>query len=475
MRIAVTPLVGMSGIWSESGWLMHWLLVKVWHELIPDAFMYVMVPDGEDKEKLPSLPRVKYIFEKRESVWYDNEVTFTPEFMRAFNPRYGKWPIDCLTTSKTSAALQCARMLWDYRCSEGMIPVFNHELKVVASGKAHQIVNDSEVVSRLMGYWKSWPIFNSEMEKQDAIIETSKFLTATLTKSVMGKAQVFSCGVSCRELDAAIKDVPKNDKFSAIFAGRLNWGSKRAPLSMELLDNFFAFGRDVRVIVSTPSSMKPTWDLAKEYPSLEIDGRVPTWEFWKKAAGCHAFVSFSQVEGFTVGVMEMLYMGILGVLPRRPWLKGLLLDKFDDYPFLHSNETEALACLRYIYENYEEAKKKVAWVPDFVRERYDAWKTAVDEYHYMQDVVKKTNVGFLWSPSNVELIQKTAQALGDTFNLDDFWQTMIKDSPVLKRLGTDDHSPVRGQPSRWSAWKWLLAHGYRDTCQTEVPVLVKTE
>jgi hypothetical protein len=405
--------------------------------------------------------------EPHDKVWYDNEVTFQDHVLRSFNPRIGKYQIDCVTTSKTAAALQLQRLLYDHRCGEDMIPVFTHELKVVAEGFAHQTVNDLEVTSRLMSYWATYPIFDTELERGYAIKESMKYLQPMLAKKIMDKSKVFPCGLSCREIDAAVKDVPKHEKFTAFFGGRLNFGSKRAVVSLELMENFFAFGRDVKIIASTPSSTTAK-AFAGKFSALELFDRVPTWEFWKKAAACHTFISFSRMEGFTVGVVEMLYMGLIGVLPNTHWVKGLLLDRFDDYPFKHRNETEALACLRYIYENLEEAKKKIAWVPDFIRERYDAWKVNQAEYKYMQSVVEGTRRNYLWSPGNVDLMQQTSAAMPGAFTLDEFWAVMLEKSEAYR-----DGTPVRGKLSKWAVRQWLMHNGYRDTYASAEPAFEK--
>lgn len=468
MRVVILPVISFPRVWSESEWLMYEKMARTWVERNPDAFVYFVTPDTPDK--LPEHPRIRWIVEKWYDSFYDKVAMAGGTFLDLFNPRIGKYQVDAIVTSRTVASTQIARMLWDPRCGEDMMPLFTRELKAVDYGKAHQTLNDLEIVGRSLGYVFSYPIFDTAVDMGVAKDAALRYIQPFYVKKTFDRAFVNPCGIGVRDIDEHTKDVKKHEKFTCFFGGRLNWGSKRAPITLGFMDRFFAFGRDVRVIASSPSgeSMK-TEAFTKKFASLELFPYMPTQDFWRKAKECHVFVSFSKIEGFTVGVVEMLYMGLIGLLPKSDWVKGLLMERYDDYPFKHGDETECLAIMRYVYENYEKACAQVAWLPEFIRERYNCFETNQREYEYMKTIVGKTRQSYLWSPENTRLMEATVAALGDTFSMQDAWEKLVEISRGYSKTGP----ARRGQMSRYTFHKWLLSHGYSDTCQEEFPTYVR--
>lgn len=463
MRIVVVPTITTPNLESESEFLLWMRFLKILVARHEDLFFYMIVPDLPFKYD-ETMPRIKWIREPWINVYYDKVGDPSATFMNMFSPRIGKYLCDAVITARTAAAVPMARNLWDYRCKE-MIPVFVKEEKVVEPGKAHQTVKEIEVIARSLGYVFGYTLFDSEMERSIAMRVATQYLRPNVAERVFKRSAAIPPGIDCTHIDEVTKDIKKTEKFSVFFGGRLNEGSKRAEDALSIMEKFFSFGRDIEVVVSTSST-------PKDYVTscMEFHGRQSQMDFWRHASKTHAWVSCSRVEGFTIGVTEQLYMGGVGILPRLFWVEGILKEKFKDYPFLYDNFTEAATILRWVHENQEEAKKRIAWVRPFIRERYDVWNCAEEQYTWMKKVMAGMRQNYLWSPGNVELMTQTLNQLGDRFSMSEFWDAMVDNSRSLKK---GKYEPKLGQLTKYAVYQWLKARGLRDECTIDEPVFVK--
>jgi hypothetical protein len=139
---------------------------------------------------------------------------------------------------------------------------------------------------------------------------------------------------------------------------------------------------------------------------------------------------------------------------------------------LFTRDQEAERKLRWIYENYEEAKQQVAWMPQWIKDTYGSHVCTRRVYESMRNnIVVPKSPCRLWTKSNVKLFIEVAKALPDSFT---FEEVVDKCYSMSQQLYKHMRDPRRGKPSRWSLWKWLKGPGgYRDTCKSEFPVFEK--
>jgi hypothetical protein len=167
-----------------------------------------------------------------------------------------------------------------------------------------------------------------------------------------------------------------------------------------------------------------------------------------------------------------MYCGLVCILPKLPWVKEILRDKYETYPFLYKTPMQAEKVLRDIAENYDAAKAKVAWAPEWVKATYDTNVCSRYVYEKMRDtLVLAKSPCRLWTKSNVELFMAVRDALPDKFTFQEAVDTCYAKSQQLYKGMRD---PRRGKPSRWSLWKWLKGPGgCKDTCKSELPTFEK--
>jgi hypothetical protein len=459
LRIVLLPAIGHRFLWGESDFLLYYHMVESWLAQHPDLFVYFVVPDSP--AELPDLPRVRWLSERWTEAYYDKVACVGGTFLELFNPRRGKFVADAVLTSRTISAIQIARVLWDFRHPDLTIPVFVHEPKAVGFEDAHQVVMDLEVAARVMGYAFSYPIFDTEKEKTVALGAARHYLQPAWALRVIERSLVNPCGVPCDEIDERTKGLQPNADFTVLFGGRINTQSKKIDTVVEVMESFFASGRKVRLEVLSPNSGKLKGFL--RYNSVvKFRPRTDYREFWQRAKQAQVFLSFSEVEGFTVGVLEQLYMGLVGILPRKPWVKAILKDKYESYPFLHDGEKSARELLERVYTDYAGARASIGWLPGWIREQYDC--RTVNEVEY-QHIVRNSNHDYsILSKGNVGLIRQSLDKLGDRFTLDDIWRVLLGEASYRST-----EPPNKGQLSRFFIYRWLCRNGFVDTVESDVP------
>lgn len=249
---------------------------------------------------------------------------------------------------------------------------------------------------------------------------------------------------------------------------------KRWDRILDIYNRFYAFGRDIGIVITAPKlESVSTFPIIQSNEAIEVMFECEQPAFLRKAAECHVALWMSKVEGLTVGLLQQAYCGLILILPRKAdWVKEILRDKYADYPFLFTRDKEAEKRLRWIYENYDEAKEMVAWMPQWIKDTYGTHVCTRKVYESMRDTVITPKAPCrLWTKSNVELFLATAEALPDVFT---FEEAVDKCYTMSQQLYKGMRDPRRGKPSRWSLWKWFKGPGgYLDTCRAEYPVFKK--
>ena len=181
----------------------------------------------------------------------------------------------------------------------------------------------------------------------------------------------FNIKTALRNEVADLMRQPKYDKFSIFWAGRMNTGSKRVEKVIEMCEKFFMLGNDVKSTFTCPSGGSFWMPRRKHHPSIEFRFKVGREDYLPEFGRHDVWLNASIYEGFSATVAEQLSSGIPGLLPREPWVRGMLADFYDEYPFLYDGVTEGLVLLDWIYNNKAEANAKAAVVKDYVWSHWD--------------------------------------------------------------------------------------------------------
>lgn len=78
--------------------------------------------------------------------------------------------------------------------------------------------------------------------------------------------------------------------------------------------------------------------------------------YWESLAGMTAFLSTAREEAYSLEYLEALLAGVVGVLPCREWVKGVVPD---GYPYLYSSEEEAADMLEEVLRDPQAARARV--------------------------------------------------------------------------------------------------------------------
>lgn len=471
MRIAVLPLFTINNV-SGASELLH-ISPDYFKNVIGNVWFYYVVP-RRIEDKLPKLYNTTYVFtDESKHSYYDQVADAPATFLELFNERMGRYPIDVVWTNRTAIAGFINRMLLDYRTGSPSIPVFIEEFGAIDYGNVMYAVREIELIQRSASYVGAKTIFNTDVERGIALHAARRYMTGSSVQKIIDNSTVIPHNVDMDKIRKA-RNVPKHRRFTLFFGARLN-SAKRADKILENYDKFFRFGRDVDVLITSPRA-ESTWqkgDKMTKYPEVKFKFGIGSEEFTRECASSHVVLSASINEGFTVGVLEMMLLGPVVLLPNLPWVKGLLKDKFDEYPFRYDNFSDAQGLLKYVYDNYEDAQTKMEpyrkWIedqyglgtgPDFGKARLDFMLKGIEE---KSRYLKR----FLNNEANDGLLRRTLGTMGrlDDFTLDDFYGMMIETSDTYEHRGT----PSRGKLSRFFVYKWLCLNGFEDVCDGPIP------
>ena len=459
MRIVFAPCVTHTLYATESEIIQFTRFARtIWKH--DGAISYLLIPnnmadDAEIKDEPP------YLFNVRTGPWKRFHVAMgcmPDHFDKLVNDRFPQLFADAVVTTRTGIGGYMQRQLWSEK--DTFIPVFIQEQMAADYGwPMVKSIDDIDLAARSLSYAICQPLFSTKVEKQVALKACRRFLNASLCKKIDEKSPVFAPGISFTAVKKAVKKAAgrKNRSFTVFFGGRLN-EMKRAKQLIRIYDRFYAAGRPIRIVITSPLISVPVVP-----PEIEVYGSLNTEQFLEKCCKAHVLLASSRVEGFTAGLHEMMATGIVTLLPRLPWAEVLLKDKWKDYPFKYSTFTQAYQLLVWIYENYEEAKAKVAWMPQWLEDNVTEECCSLQIYDWMKKIIERR-----WPPKvmgrptkpnrNAQLVLGTVEELGaDKFTLRDVLYAIASDDRNL--YSAQDWSlRRRGRATGWMVYRYLSGH-----------------
>lgn len=498
MRIGILPLPTLKYLVSDPTVKGNLGLIREINKLRDDLYFYLILPKSGDPRglEIPERTHVLFLDEQEPDgrLMYDMHCSLPIDFPRYFNMRYGIYPVDIWTTSRTTASSLLRRQMWDYRLIQS-IPVVLSESMVVTAPDSFNVQGfdprcavmaktvpvatyKEDMMLRSMAYATCYTLFPTELPRKQAIATATRYLTGDALKMVHKNTYVQTKGIDFSNVDKSIPyGMPKNQKFTCFYGGRLN-ESHGADKMVQLYDELYAAGRDVQIILTTPKNdciflEKELLDKGRKSDNdrhIDFYPSCPPHEFYYKAAASHVFLEMSRQAGFGGGILEQLYMskyGLVPILPNVEWARELVPN---DYVFLFDNDGEARSMLRYVHENYDEAVKKSKYISKYV---YDKFSMDVNLPKYFGVLEKIFNDDFnvyqrLFSEGNSELMEIAFDRIKPPFNLDDFFKLVVKYSRDGKFL------PIRGKISKYAVYRWLIEIAkMKDTCDSPIPNFVE--
>ncbi|MBI3097924.1 MAG: glycosyltransferase [Planctomycetes bacterium] len=212
---------------------------------------------------------------------------------------------------------------------------------------------------------------------------------------------------------------------------------------------------------------------ADQFPLVTRFVDLPRVDYLKVLASTHVVVNASHEEGFTIAVIEQLYSGCVVLLPRRPWVKALIRECYEDCPWRYSTQEEAYAKLKMNRRDYAAAQRAMAPVRAMIRRDYDSRRVVADTFGTIARVVDEGRAGLGMSADVHDLIRQATLGLGSMFRFSKFCETL----KALARLPAqvfDRDVPVATFPGKLQVYWALQELGYVDSMDSPDPLMVKT-
>ena len=149
--------------------------------------------------------------------------------------------------------------------------------------------------------------------------------------------------------EAMATGVKKGDGFRVHYGFSINLNFNYDAI-ITMMKKLTMMDKSLKFVITTPSMAGPS----AKFDWMEVNVKCPRREFWQHALKSHVFIMwFNGDKGLNHG--SVFEMSLLGVVPI--FYKNSIPYPWDDsYPFVFRNETELLALLRWIKENYSTAK-----------------------------------------------------------------------------------------------------------------------
>lgn len=365
MRVLICPTYEFaSNPKADSSYILSVALFEFLNQQ-PDCYAYLIVPKGSAEQHEKGLMIETDTHKTRD----ENEV-LQYEALKQFNPVNGVYPIDVVITNNAGKATQ----LIDYFSLTGAervnIPVLIWDFCTKFRGQGQEIQNITEenLGYHAMSYALSAQnIFFSEFQKTKALELVRTYCSPAYCYNAELGSMVIPISFDSSRIKPYI--VEKDKKMSFYFGGRFT-ATKGGEIVAEQYDYLYSFGRDVKIKITTPSKSNRRLNkfLNKKGQEIEMYYGLSQGEAWKVMSSCHVFMYYQSLKMFPAAPWEQLYAGLVGIFKDYGHEKQILPP---DYPYLYTTKQEAATIIRYVLNNYEEAKAKIAYVPEWIEKHVE--------------------------------------------------------------------------------------------------------
>lgn len=473
MRIAMVPNPTFRNLEGESEFLMFRQYARDILS-VRKAHVYMVIPSW--CQQPPPEEGITYLVDDadRNLAFADRIAAVPIQFPQWFNARFGKYPVDAVHTTRTAAVSQMNKYLVDFR-DKARIPVILDEN--MALDESHFYVGPEDLVARTLGYaTAAHNFFDISFEMERAISTARMYLSARQVRRVIDNSTIVPCGISMERIANLTSTERRSRKFQLMYGNRLN-ASKKPEQLMELYNRFYAAGRNVNIVITTPMS-GAFLDKLKDKAHVKMYKDLQSDDFVRMAARSHVFVETTAFGGFSLGLSEIICAGPVVLLPRLHWIHSFVGDKvWREYPYFFDDMTEAAVILRRVYDNFEEADRHMEMFRDYWRKNFDSKLCSMRMLGIMEEQIQKQPRGGLWSPGNMELIRQALREMKnkglEKFHIEQLYMYMVDNSKVMDEK--DMKHPLRGKISKWGLYRWLCQNGWEDTCTGPQAVFVRKE
>lgn len=379
MRVLVWPTYSYPGnVGADSLYLIARNLIRVVTPEMGITFVLI-VPDSRSVpvDDLDDMPHVQKVRTKIPPNYRLQEAVADPSIVWKYQGAIGEEPVDAVISMSPARSVNIATA-WEMKASSvGKQIVATWDLLVRDDGSGEFSADKAELIQQAAGSLMSDVIYHESPVARGMTMDIARrFLSPSAVRTITNNSLSVPQGISVAQIAPIVEQTPKREKFTIYYGGRFS-GSKRLADIAELVDKFWAYGRDVQFVVTTGSldGMKRA-KFEAAYPQVELHVGKSQEEAWALMAGCHASFCFSSHELFGMAFWEQMAAGLGVVMLAKDWNKDLVPPDFD--LVVHS-PSEAAAMLRLMHNEWRYDKQDYAAkygvdseAAQWVRSVYDA-------------------------------------------------------------------------------------------------------
>lgn len=378
MRILLWPTYSYPGnVGADSLYLIARNLIRAAAD--PAVNWVLLVPDSKSVpvDDLDDMPNVQKVRSKIPPNYRLQEAVASPDVIWKYHGAIGEEPVDAVLSMSPARSVNIGTA-WEMKASSvGKQIVATWDLLVRDDGNGEFSADRNELVQQAAGSLMSDVIYHESPVARSMTMDIARrFLSPSAVRTIHSISKDVPQGISVAQIAPIVDKTPKRQKFTVYYGGRFS-GSKRLADIAEIVDKFWAYGRDVQFVVTTGSldGMKRA-KFEKAYPQVELHVGKSQEEAWELMAGCHASFCFSSHELFGMAFWEQMAAGLGVVMLAKEWNRELLPP---DYGLVVHSPSEAAAMLRVLHNEfrYDRQEYHAAHGPQskdavWVQQNYDA-------------------------------------------------------------------------------------------------------
>jgi len=437
-----------------------------------DMFFYLVVPERH-VEEVDKLPNTKVIGIPEAHDYTTNEHITSQEFALQFHARGGRVMTDAMYTSRFHVGMWWKNAILDHK-RDYWFPVIFRQPVLYPDAQGINMYEASYAMATVMCN----TIIDGAESYQEALGRVKKYLSPAMIERFEEQTLVSTVGLEIEYFDMLLKKNNKYEKFTLFYGTRFNT-TKRVEKVYALYDKFYSSGRPIDIVMTTPN---PELSLIKKKFTKEfLQGCIRLFyssagrhKYFEEASKCHAFFVASDGENAPNFFVEQIYLGLIGVLPDKPYVWEMLPK---DYPFIYRSMDEAYMWLMKIQENYEWARGVMEPYRQYIKNTYMrdlTFKANVDFVRNLVDVQTDRNMSEISNKAVDEVVKEVLLEFDMPFTFDGFIEVVNKRMFQKVKFSRPDQIQNR-QATPLDIKYALMRSGYEDTCESEIPTFRKVE
>jgi hypothetical protein len=484
MRIAMIPNPGVGILKSDSDYIAVENIINYCGQFHDDMFFYVVLSGSyEGQVGDGDLPRTKFVWLDKEADFMFRHACIDSDFAKYFYVRGGKYLIDCIYSTRLFEGVHISQLLTDYRTSH-YVPVVlatiaPWEYGTFSEGRKRPKIQYD--CATAMSFALCNPIFYGRRDYLNSQQYVRQCLSPYFQRMFEKTCMYTDIALTIPEMDEIIKSTQKYKKFTLYYGTRFAT-VKQVDKVMKVYEQLYSSGMDVDIVFTTQTGWrqiakrKYVQDTLKSGSIRYLITSYDKFRYMREAARGHVFMAASLDENLSSFIFEQIYLGLIGVLPNRPWVLESLPK---EYPFLWNNLSEAYGMIKWIYENYEQAKAKINPYRKMINEKYDLPNMMQDLVNHIRKVAQigiERNREMTGTQSRSRIWKEVQNFViseydEDAIRLQSFLKMIDKrftgfKTALLEKPG----GPSRTVPTKILFKNMLEKMGYEDNCQEAEPV-----